>query len=88
MSDEVYDYDKDIYLSEYDKAILVADVTMDRSEEAFTQAVRMFHTAMCARSEAARLFALMDAGEAHNSEKFLDSVKHCQEVSREIASTT
>lgn len=91
MSDEVYDYEADCAedvmsrISEYDRAVLVASTVEERSEQAMTRVARILWTTLNARSEAGRLWALMDAGEPHDSGTFKNQMLACQHINRELA---
>ncbi len=90
MSDEVYDYEADCAsdtvsrITEYDRAMLIAHTANERADQALREVGRLLHAAMHARSEAARLIALMDAGEPHDSGTFKESIMYCQNVNREL----
>ena len=91
MSDEVYDYEADCAddtmtrITEYDRALLIASTANERADQAMREVGRLLHAAMHARSEAARLIALMDAGEPHDSGTFKESIMYTQSVNMELA---
>jgi|SRR6056300_385211 len=84
LPDQAYDAAVDEAMSEYGKANVIAAMTMEGSDSATHHAIHTLDLAMRARSDASRIWALMDAGEPVNSANFRGAIRAAQLTNREL----
>ena len=85
QEDEAYTEDGDV--TPYQRAEIIAHLTLDCAEGANATAIELLDLAQRARGDASRLLALIDAGEPHDSSLFRATLRACQLTNRDMKGT-
>ena len=85
QEDEAYTEDDEV--TPYQRAEIIAHLTLDCADTANATAIELLDLAQRARGDASRLLALIDAGEPHDSGLFRATVRACQHTNRDLKGT-